>query len=129
MGDRLTELGYMTDQPTRDFLKWDGTLFHEQKSPKHYLRKKQNPVPLDGTGCTAERYIQVYRQTEQLPEEVYRRTVHIDDDACTAGGNISRFNHSPAPEVLPQTPRWSAPVLVEVTDPAECERVCLDGKM
>jgi hypothetical protein len=42
---RLTEIGYMTEPPTRDYLRWDGVVFHEQKSPKHYLSKKQNPGP------------------------------------------------------------------------------------
>ena len=59
---RLTELPYMGEPPTYDFEKWDGTRFHEHKSPvkRHQtgLRKaakKQNPVPADGTGCTAGR--------------------------------------------------------------------------
>jgi|SoiMethySBSTD1v2_1073268.scaffolds.fasta_scaffold18340_9 hypothetical protein len=37
---RLTELGYMNDLPTKDFLKWDGTEFKDQPRP----RRKQNPV-------------------------------------------------------------------------------------
>jgi hypothetical protein len=28
---RLTELGYMLDPPTRDFMRWSGEVFHEQK--------------------------------------------------------------------------------------------------
>lgn len=98
---RLTELGYMTDPPTRDFLKWDGTLFQEQKSPKDYLLKKQNPVPSDGTGCTAERNIRAYRQMEQSPEKLYRQTEHTDEEACTVQRHISRVNHSPPPEWSP----------------------------
>src|SRR5215469_3557695 len=42
---RLTELGYMREPPTRDFLIWNGELFYEQKSLRYYTRKKQNPVP------------------------------------------------------------------------------------
>lgn len=106
---RLTELGYMTDPPTRDFLKWDGELFHEQKSPKHYLRKKQNPVPLDGTECAATRNIPAYRDTEQLPEKVYRPTEHTDEEACTVQRHIYRVNHShlslSAPELAAQRQR------------------------
>jgi hypothetical protein len=55
---RLTELGYMTEPPTRDFLKWDGVKFCEQKSPAHYKRKlskKQNPEPSNGSHCTVQR--------------------------------------------------------------------------
>ena len=42
---RLTEEWYLGKAPTRDFLNWDGEVFHEQKSPRYYTRKKQNPVP------------------------------------------------------------------------------------
>jgi hypothetical protein len=48
---RLTELGYMADPPTKDFLRWDGVPFQEQKPQSHYRRmdfvrpKKQNPGP------------------------------------------------------------------------------------
>jgi hypothetical protein len=45
---RLTDAGHAGQPPTRDFLHWDGTPFREQKSPKHYISKKQNPVPKSG---------------------------------------------------------------------------------
>ena len=93
---RLTELGYMREPPTRDFLNWDGTIFQEQKSPEYYLRKKQNPVPPDGPDCTAARYIPVTRQTDHSADKVVRQTVHTDEGACTVQRDISRVNHSPA---------------------------------
>jgi hypothetical protein len=106
---RLTELGYMHEPPTKDFMKWNGELFHEQRTPAYYKRQerhlakriavaqKQNPPPSDGTGCTAPRNITMYRQTEQLPERVYRATEHISEPACTVPRNISRINHSAVP--------------------------------
>jgi hypothetical protein len=45
---RITDEWYHDKPPTRDFHKWDGQRFHEQKTPSHYLRKKQNPVPQTG---------------------------------------------------------------------------------
>lgn len=42
---RLTEEGHAGQPPTRDFLRWDGAAFHEQKSPSHYVSKKQNRGP------------------------------------------------------------------------------------
>jgi hypothetical protein len=45
---RLTEEWYLGEPPTRDYQRWNGEKFHEQKSPKYYLRKKQNPVPQTG---------------------------------------------------------------------------------
>jgi hypothetical protein len=41
---RLTEEPYLGHAPTKDFLKWDGELFHEQKSPEHYQRKTEAEV-------------------------------------------------------------------------------------
>src|SRR5262249_31669189 len=37
---RLTELGYMNDPPTRDFIRWDGSQFHDRSRRS----KMQNPV-------------------------------------------------------------------------------------
>jgi hypothetical protein len=37
---RLTEIGHMTNPPTRDFLRWNGAIFQNFK--------KQNPVPKSG---------------------------------------------------------------------------------
>jgi hypothetical protein len=99
---RLTELGYMHDLPTRDFLKWGGEMFHEQKSPAYYKRqkrslskfRKQNPVPLNGTDCTGERHIPVYQGAEQFPIKVYQGAAHISDQACTTERHKSRVNHS-----------------------------------
>ena len=39
---RLTEEWYLGKAPTRDFLNWDGVIFQEQKSPKHYQRKNKS---------------------------------------------------------------------------------------
>ena len=110
---RLTELGYMHEPPTKDFLKWNGEMFHEQKSPAFYSRrerslaklrtgpKKQNPVPLNGTGCTTERHIPVYQGAVQLLGEVYHGAVHINELACTTERHISRVNHSAAGSAAP----------------------------
>jgi hypothetical protein len=39
----LTELGYMNDPPTRDFLRWDGVLFDEPKNKTLSDRTGQLP--------------------------------------------------------------------------------------
>jgi hypothetical protein len=109
---RLTELGHMTDPPTRDFLKWDGELFHEQKSPEYYKRQdrrlaklrtgeKQNPVMTSGTDCHDRTDIPASRPRRQLPEKVSRPDGHINDEACHDHADISRVNHSPSPEWSP----------------------------
>jgi hypothetical protein len=110
---RLTELGYMTDPPTKDFLKWDGEMFHEQKSPAYYKRqerhltklrvgaKKQNPAPLDGADCTTERCIPVHQSAVQLPGKVHHGAVHSNEPACTTERCISRINHSAVPFAAP----------------------------
>jgi hypothetical protein len=116
---RLTELGYRGEPPTRDFLKWSGEMFHEQKSPAYYKRQdrslsklrtdseKQNPVPLNGTDCTAERHIPLYQGAEQLPEKVYQRAAHTNDQPCSTERHISRVNHS-QPEIA--LPSWDIDV-------------------
>jgi hypothetical protein len=91
---RLTELGYMTDPPTRDFNRWDGTIFREQKSLGRYKRKKQNPVPLNDTECTAGGDIPSYPHAVQSSDEAYHRTVHATSYACTTERDISRINYS-----------------------------------
>jgi hypothetical protein len=102
---RLTELGFMHDSPTRDFLKWSGELFHEQKSPDYYKRQerrlaklragqKQNPAPARGADCTSQRCIPVHQGTEQLSEKVHQPMVHIDEPSRTSPRRISRVNHS-----------------------------------
>ena len=115
---RLTELGYMHEPPTKDFLKWNGERFHERKSPAYYKRRerslvklrseqKQNPVPRNGTGCTNARHIPAYQGAEQLPKELYQGAAHINESACTTERHISRVNHSVVPE-------WSTPTLTEL---------------
>jgi hypothetical protein len=113
---RLTELGYMGDPPTRDFLHWNGERFHEQKSPAYCKRRqrslaklqadaeKQNPVPRNGAGCTNARHIPVYQGADQLPEKVIQGAVHINEGACTTERSISRVNHSTALTVWSPNP-------------------------
>ena len=108
---RLTELGCMREPPTRDFLNWNGEVFHEQKSPAYYKRrqrslaklKKQNPAPRYGADCTKARHIPVLQGAEQSPEELHQGAVHINESACTTEPHISRVNHSH----LPEGPNWS----------------------
>lgn len=137
---RLTELGYMLDPPTRDFMHWDGTVFHQQKSPEYYKRqerrlarlaaaKKQNPVPTSGTHCPDVRDIPLSRTSGHLLAELSRRQGHTADPACPDVGDISRATTpgakaanggqaGPAP-----APTWSTPIVVEVTDPGEIARI------
>ena len=91
---RLTELGYMHEPPTKDFLKWDGELFYEQKSSKYYTRKKQNPVLQERTVCPTAPDIPVSYRTGQLPDKVSYNAGHINGTACPTAPDISRINHS-----------------------------------
>jgi hypothetical protein len=120
---RLTELGYMHDPPTRDFLKWNGEKFYEQKSPAYYKRQKRslsnlkadaqkhNPAPLYGADCTKERHIPVHQGAEQPPREVHQGAVHINESPCTTERHISRVNHSPSSAL---SPSLSSPTMIAV---------------
>jgi hypothetical protein len=88
---RLTELGYMADPPTRDFIRWDGVIFHEQKSLKHCLKKKQNPVRSDRTVCPAKPDISVSDPTGQSGSNLSGQAGHTDGSACPANPDISRL--------------------------------------
>lgn len=108
---RLTELGYMQDQPTRDFMKWSGEVFHEQKSPAYYRRrndrlaklranKNKNPVRTTLTHCQDHTDIPVSEHSGQLPAKVSEHNGHVRDPACQSIADISRVNHS-QPSPLP----------------------------
>jgi hypothetical protein len=97
---RLTELGYMLEPPTRDFINWDGAIFQEQKSPKYYLRKKQNPVRSRRTACPVLSDIPVSGPIGQVADELSRPVGHTNKLACPVSADISRVNHSPAFEAV-----------------------------
>ncbi len=102
---RLPELGYMIDPPTRDFMRWDGEVFHEQKSPEYYkrqerrltqlaARKKQNPVPTSGTPRPDVRDIPVSSTSGHLAAELSSTSGHTADPACPDVRDISRVTIS-----------------------------------
>jgi hypothetical protein len=72
---RLTEEWYLGEKPTRDFLHWNGEVFHEQKSPSHYQRKNRNRGT-DGCTTLVQTGVPVTAQSE--PE-----TAESGTDACT----------------------------------------------
>jgi hypothetical protein len=65
---RLTEEPYLGKAPTKDFLKWDGELFHEQKSPEHYQRKNRSRGT-DGSTTPVRTVVPVAVQSNpEMPE-------------------------------------------------------------
>ena len=84
---RLTELGYMTDLPTRDFQHSDGTVFQ--------YRKKQNPGPPEGTDWPAGGDIPLARRRGQSAAKLARQRGHTDDPPCPVRGDISRLTTLP----------------------------------
>ena len=68
---RLTELGYMTDPPTNDFQRWDGTAFRYQK--------KQKPVATTETGCLLSTTYQCLNHCDiQTTKPVSVSTTYLD---------------------------------------------------
>src|SRR5215468_3195947 len=45
---RLTEEWYLGRAPTRDFLSWDGSTFHEEKTPNHFQTKTEAEAQTGG---------------------------------------------------------------------------------
>jgi hypothetical protein len=87
---RLTEIGYMTEQPSRDFLKWDGELFREHKD---YIRKNRIPSVRNGQGVCPERTPSSVLNG-QLQTEVSVQNGHTGNQGCPAGTDISRVTIS-----------------------------------
>ena len=119
---RLTELGYMHEPATKHFLKWDGELFHEQKSPAYYTRRdgrlaklgatqKQNPVRTSLTDCQSVTDITVSERSRQLPDKESERPRHINGVACQSVTDISTINHSTVPDVAPATVVFQLPAV------------------
>lgn len=67
---RLTELGYMRDPPTREFMRWNGLKFHDPK--------KQNPVRTSRTPCPNGSDIEVSENLVHLDDELSEPFVHTD---------------------------------------------------
>lgn len=84
---RLTELGYMTNPPTRDFMRWDGTIFQDAK--------KQKPVRPSRTDCPTGPDIPLSDQTGHLVAELSDQTGHTDVPACPTKPDISSLTTSP----------------------------------
>jgi hypothetical protein len=83
---RLTELGYMTDPPTKDFLRWNGTKF----------RKPKNKTPSENFGHTVRRYrTPLSENLGQSDREVSENFGHTADPACPEISDISRLTTSP----------------------------------
>ena len=82
---RLTELGYMKDPPTRDFMRWDGVRFHESQKTKACTENRDGVFRKTGTV--------VYRKTGTLHGTSVRKTVaKRAAQKCTENGDKSS-NH------------------------------------
>src|SRR5215472_15234584 len=126
---RLTELGYMHEPPTRDFLKWDGEMFHEQKSPAYYKRQKrslsklradtekQNPVPLNGTGCTTERHITVFQGAEFVRTSDPLRVCPMP---CRSMRRVGPLSSSVGPPILSIRCRTHGSTPKPIQPPLDC---------
>jgi hypothetical protein len=112
----------MHEPATKDFLKWDGELFHEQKSPAYYTRRdgrlaklgatqKQNPVRTSLTDCQSVTDITVSERSRQLPDKESERPRHINGVACQSVTDISTINHSTVPDVAPATVVFQLPAV------------------
>ena len=67
---RLTEIGYMVDPPTRDFLRWDGVIFQGQRNKTLYGKSRQ-PVRKIQTLASGK--------SRHLESKVSGKSVHRSD--------------------------------------------------
>jgi hypothetical protein len=88
---RFTDLPHGTHPPTQEFAKWDGELF--VYTPHRAGRKKQNPVPVNGTPRPNERDIKTANGKGSLcPNE---RDIN-ESSRCPSERDISRLPLPPA---------------------------------
>ncbi len=87
---RLTEESYQGALPTKEFLKWDGTPFREQKSPGYYQRKNKSRGP-DGVSSVDRTVCPVDAQSEPANTEsgpdgvsIYERSTGPDGVSITS---------------------------------------------
>jgi hypothetical protein len=83
---RLTELGYMTNPPTKDFLRWNGAKF----------RNPKNKTLSENFGRTVRRFrTPLSEDLGQSDREVSENFGHTADPACPEISDISRFTTPP----------------------------------
>jgi hypothetical protein len=102
---RLTELGYMLDPPTREFRRWDGAKFHEQRRPKRHRDQARRLAELRAATATKKSRIPSgpYRHpvwpiqtplsgpSGQLSDKLSGPYRHTDESDCLAHTDISRL--------------------------------------
>jgi hypothetical protein len=91
---RLTDLPYMHEPPTKDFLAWNGKPFANVRGGRNWKPKKQNPVASRRTPCPTGSDIVVSDGKGRLAELPSDRTRHINDSACPTGSDKSRITIS-----------------------------------
>jgi hypothetical protein len=111
---RITDEWYHGEPPTRDFHKWDGTPFHEQKPLSRYLRKKQNPGSQSGATVGPKVDPVVGLKVEPPPHQGGSQSGAIENEkGGSQSGAVSRVTISDVRVEAPR-PVWTTPVLVEL---------------
>jgi hypothetical protein len=118
---RLTELGYMKDLPTKDFMRWDGAKFKRQPP-----RRKQNPDTESRINLIRKAGSPLIRKAGSVrgTSDTESRIINTDP-TDTESRIITRLTTSGAP-VAPISPPWTAPVLREVTCEIERAKIFRD---
>jgi hypothetical protein len=117
---RLTEVGYMTDLPTRDFMRWDGVPLAPQKQ-NPVPEKGDTPSPKRGTYTVPEKGDTSWNKRPRKGGHTARWGVPEKGDiTCIPLGGRQRG-------ALPGTGRaklpWTTPTLPEVNDPVEAAAI------
>jgi hypothetical protein len=100
---RLTEIAYMREPATKDFLNWDGREYRDQKTKSH-SRKQERSAPENGS-------IPVLRKTGALKVQNAPETGSIERAQTTPeNGSISSSTTPPAPRggTIPISPELTA---------------------
>jgi hypothetical protein len=99
---RLTELGYLHEAPTREFRRWDGVKFADQRRQC----KKQNPVTGTRNGVLRDSVAVVLRDSVALTGTTVTESRNIPAESVLRDSVTSLVNHWGGVEVgvLPSSP-------------------------
>jgi hypothetical protein len=98
---RLTELGYMRDEPTRDFMKWNGEPFTDAPRPR---RKKQNPVAESRNTPLRKTATPALRKTATPTGTSVAENRNMDGRNALRDSATNQVNHSVPPSPAPPRP-------------------------
>jgi hypothetical protein len=101
---RLTELGYMKDYPTRDYLNWDGTKFKRRGRASRRAKTESRPAH----AAHVNQHVRDTMAPEMLDSDGNKRPANASHTTIPAVAGMQDITIQPSPvtkELKPNSPR------------------------